>query len=333
MKRKKKMAGWETTQQKTKTKLHKILHSFTPKALFERPLTYSHQTHPRQSSAEVSKFSWCCWNQLCVFPHAITQTHTRGRKYLSLPVFVRSRSRSHTWWMLGALVKSGHRGSGSRGKQDGKGKWREREEMRRRNSRVVVLFCCCFYAKTITTQPGRSASAAVYRWAGRQCYRSVKTLLGWEFWLLLLPVPARGSLSRKCLNVGRQNDTANLGVRSRVCLFVSARRLCEGTFGSNYFLRMWRAHIRCVCHTLLHIHRHTPCHKQRVLWEEVWERESTSSRQQQQQRCREWQLLTETDMRDHLCTITINTTGHNMIDLTLDWQTCTHIWRTHLREG
>lgn len=49
---------------------------------------------------------------------------------------------------------------------------------------------------------------------------------------------------------------------------------------------------------------HTPCHKQRVLWEEVWGRESTSSRQQQQQRCKEWQLLTEDDMRDHLCTKT-----------------------------
>lgn len=121
MKRKEKR--WRGEKQHSKK--HK--QNLTPKALFEQPLTYFHQTHPRQSSAEVSKFSWCCWNQLCVFPHTITQTHTRGRKYLSLPVFVRSRSWSHTWWMLGVLFKSGPRGSGSRGKQDGKGKWRERE--------------------------------------------------------------------------------------------------------------------------------------------------------------------------------------------------------------
>lgn len=120
---KRKQKRWRGEKQHSK----KQKQNLTPKALFEQPLTYFHQTHPRQSSAEVSKFSWCCWNQLCVFPHTITQTHTRGRKYLSLPVFMRSRSRSHTWWMLGALFKSGPRGSGSRGKQDGKGKWRERE--------------------------------------------------------------------------------------------------------------------------------------------------------------------------------------------------------------
>lgn len=309
MKRKEKR--WRGEKQHSK----KQKQNLTPKALFERPLTYFHQTHPRQSSAEVSKFSWCCWNQLCVFPHTITQTHTRGRKYLSLPVFVRSRSRSHTWWMLGALFKSGPRGSGSRGKQDGKGKWREREreQMRRRNSRVVVFFGFCFYAKTITTQPGRSASAAVYRRPGRQCCRSVKTPLSWEFWLLLLPVPTRGALSRKCLNVGRQNDANDC--KSRRALSRLSLCECEAALWGYIWFKLFsenvRAHIRCVCHmywhTLLHIHRHTPCHKQRVLWEEVWERESTSSRQQQQQRCREWQLLTETDMRDHLCTITINT--------------------------
>lgn len=64
------------------------------------------------------------------------------------------------------------------GSKMGKGNGeREREEMRRRNSRVVVFFGFCFYAKTITTQPGRSASAAVYKRPGRQCCRSVKTPL------------------------------------------------------------------------------------------------------------------------------------------------------------
>lgn len=131
--------------------------------------------------------------------------------------------------------------------------------------------------------------------------------------LLLLPVPTRGALSRKCLNVGRQNDANDC--KSRRALSRLSLCECEAALWGYIWFKLFsenvRAHIRCVCHmywhTLLHIHRHTPCHKQRVLWEEVWERESTSSRQQQQQRCREWQLLTETDMRDHLCTITINT--------------------------
>lgn len=47
------------------------------------------------------------------------------------------------------------------GSMTGKGE-REREEMR--HSRVVgFFFLLFFYAKTITTQPGRSASAAVNR--------------------------------------------------------------------------------------------------------------------------------------------------------------------------